>query len=48
MKDYISTAIELIGAGLIIWAFSLVALPIAVGLAGLVILVAGYSYGESK
>lgn len=48
MKKHVSTALELVGMGLLIWAFALVAVPLAIATAGLSALLIGFSMGDGK
>jgi len=48
LNKYLSTALELIGMVLVIWAFALVAVPLAIATAGLAALLIGFSIGDNK
>lgn len=48
MNKHLSTALELIGMVLVVWAFALVAVPLAIAAAGLAALVIGFSIGDNK
>jgi hypothetical protein len=48
MNKHLSTALELVGIGLLIWAFALVAVPLAIATAGLAAIMIGFSIGDNK
>jgi hypothetical protein len=48
VNKHLSTALELVGMGLLIWAFALVAIPLAIATAGLAALMIGFSIGDNK
>jgi hypothetical protein len=48
MNKHLSTALELVGIGLLVWAFALVAVPLAIATAGLAAIMIGFSIGDNK
>jgi hypothetical protein len=48
MNKHLSTALELLGMVLLVWAFALVAVPLAIATAGLAALMIGFSIGDNK
>lgn len=48
MNKYLSTTLELVGAGLVIWALALIAVPLAIAAAGFAAIIVGFGIGAEK